>query len=58
MAVCERESAGSIVISSRLINPTADMGIEETCIIDAVRVFVEIDPRLSCTRINKFRSFF
>ena len=54
MSVCEGKPAGAIVVRRWSINPGPGwVRIEQTGVVDAVRVFVGKDPSLSCRRVSK-----
>ena len=46
MPISEGEPCGSIVVGGRLIDYLGNIRIKETRIVDAVRMLIEIDPRL------------
>ena len=46
MPISERETRGSIVVGGRLIDYLGNIRIKEARIVDAVRMLVEINPRL------------
>src|ERR1041385_3948724 len=53
MPISHSKTTCGVVISRRNINPGSLMWIEETSIVDAVRMLVQKYPRLSGTRIKE-----
>src|SRR6185369_10176117 len=43
------------VVGGRLVHPGGDVRIEESCIIDAARMFVQKYPGLRRSGVNEFR---
>ena len=56
VAVGEGKAGGGIMIVGGLIDPTGLMRIEKSCVVDAVRVFIQVNPGFAWAGKEEIRS--
>ena len=58
MAVGEGQTSSGVVVIRRLIDPGCLVGIEETGVVDAVRMLIQVNPSLARSRDDKVAGLF